>query len=434
MDNILDLLKGQLTGPIVGQLAKAAGLGENALPPGVLEKLAGVALAGLGQKAAAPGGADQIFGLINSLRSTPGMQDLPGNIGDILGSPEKAGELTKKGTDLAGQIFGGAGGLTSLFAILGPLLKLGSGALGPLMGLILPLLMGNIGKIVAGKGLNAAGLADLLKGQQGFLKDVVPAELAGQLGFASLGNAANAVKGAANAATSHAARETAKVASRAVEQAPGLPKWLVPALLGLLGLGALWALLPKGEEPAAPAAGGDTSAVLDTKPVTAQPPINVDAIKGAAVDAVKSAAAKLIPLKISDALSLDVPEGSFVETFGKFVTGASPDLTKTWTFDVAQYEAGTQELTPAAKLQFDLFAKVLQALPGLTVKFTGHSDAEGDAAVAEALAKADAVKKALTDRGVAAEKVVTESAGATKRVAPAGSAENNRLELGIIKL
>ncbi len=427
MDNILELLKGQLTGPIVGQLTKAAGLSDGALSSSMIEKIIGVILAGLGQKAAAPGGADQIFGLINTLRTTPGMQDLPGNIGDILGSPAKATELGKKGTDLATAIFGG--GLGNIVSILGPLLKMGSGALGPLMGLILPLLLGNIGKIVAGKGLNAAGLADLLKGQQGFLKDVVPPELAGQLGFAGLGNAAGKAADAVRTTTAAATRATAAV------EAPGLPKWLVPALLGLLGLGLVYFLLPKGEEPIAPP--GDTTAVLKTKPVEIQPPTAgavVDAAKGAVVDAAKTVAAKLIPFKLPDGTALELPEGSFVDTFGKFVTGASPDLSQTWAFNVAEYLPNTTELTPAAKLQFDIFAKMLQAMPTLTVKLTGHSADATEAGTVAALAKADAVKKALTDRGVAAEKVVTESAGATKPVAPAGDPKNERLELGVIKL
>lgn len=76
---------------------------------------------------------------------------------------------------------------------------------------------------------------------------------------------------------------------------------------------------------------------------------------------------------------------------------------------------------------------------GERVRLTGHTDSDGDEATNIALGqrRADVIKNYLTSRGLAANKIISSSAGESKPVASnateQGKAENRRTELQIIK-
>ena len=249
-ENLIDALKSQLSGAVVDQVSKHLGL-DSAKTGSAIGTTAATLLAALTQKATLPGGADQILGLIRNQAPAAGAPDSLSQLPDILSSPEKRGNLEKKGGDLVSQILGP--NLGAVLGALGGVLGLGKAVITPLMGMIAPLLLSVISKQVLSRGMNAQGLTDLLTSQTGFLKGALPADLTKSLGINSLADLGSQAVGAAHDATrkaaeygtgaakaaTHAASHTVKTA---VEETSGFPGWLLP-LLGLLALGLLGFLL-----------------------------------------------------------------------------------------------------------------------------------------------------------------------------------------------
>lgn len=99
------------------------------------------------------------------------------------------------------------------------------------------------------------------------------------------------------------------------------------------------------------------------------------------------------------------------------------------------FDADSAELSDAMKQSLADVADLLLRKPALRVSVEGHTDNRGDA---EALAelsrqRAEAVKRALVDRGVAPDRLETRGFGPERPVAPnltrRGRAQNNRVEL-----
>jgi uncharacterized surface protein with fasciclin (FAS1) repeats len=246
-ENLLDMLKTQLSGPLLEQIAKLLGL-DIGKTTAALGTTAATLLAGLTQKAAMPGGGDQILGLIRNQAPAGGAGaggDILSHLPDILSSPEKRGEFEQKGTDIAGQILGP--NLGAVLGALGGVLGLGKAVLTPLLGMLAPLLLNVISKQVLAKGLGAQGLTELLKGQVGFLKGALPPELTRSLGINSLADLGTGAAGAAGSAVKAAA-----------DGPSSFPNWLLP-VLGLLALALLALLLWRSMTPTEEAPKADTT-------------------------------------------------------------------------------------------------------------------------------------------------------------------------------
>jgi hypothetical protein len=211
--NIVDLIKNNLSGDMLGQLGSLVGAS-----PEQTKTAAGAAvpaiLAGLGKSASTTAGADRLSEMLNKL--DPNMVNNPGS---MLGGGEAAAQKGAGMLDsiLGGNLTGGLGGLLGKFS------GLGSGVIGKLLGYLAPIIMGVIAKSLGGAGkLNPQGLSSFFAEQQQNISNAMPA------GF-SLANIPG--MGDVGAAMSKAA-DSAK-------QGASTLSWLLPVLL--LGLAvALW--------------------------------------------------------------------------------------------------------------------------------------------------------------------------------------------------
>ena len=101
------------------------------------------------------------------------------------------------------------------------------------------------------------------------------------------------------------------------------------------------------------------------------------------------------------------------------------------------FATGRAELTPGAYDRIDRLARFLQAQPGRTVRIEGHTDNTGSDATNLRLseARANAVRDALTARGVSPSRIVTQGMGEAQPVASnsndAGRQQNRRVEIVI---
>lgn len=108
-------------------------------------------------------------------------------------------------------------------------------------------------------------------------------------------------------------------------------------------------------------------------------------------------------------------------------------------YDNLQFEIGKDIIKPESFPSLDVLAQTLIDAPTWKLKLSGHTDNTGSAAFNLALSKkrAEAVKKYLVSKGVAADRITTEGLGSTKPIASNDTAQgrnaNRRVEFLIIK-
>ncbi len=126
-----------------------------------------------------------------------------------------------------------------------------------------------------------------------------------------------------------------------------------------------------------------------------------------------------------------------VGTLGTYLAGndAAP---RTFAFDTMHFATSSSELTTPDKTTVDDVATVLAKYPTTNVKIVGYADARGTAAANGKLGldRANAVKVALTAKGIADGRIATGSGGDSDPVdtnaTANGQAENRRTELVVV--
>lgn len=206
--NLVDLVKGQLGGPALGQLGTLLGEDNNKTEAALGAAVPGL-LSGLTSAANADGGAS----LFNAVKDQD--DSMLDNIGGLL-TGGNSSSVMNQGSSMLGSILGNgaAGGLASAVAGLS---GIGGKSSSGLMGLLMPIVLGIVKRKVFGGGgfsQNAGGLLSLLNGQKDNVQAAMPSGFQNQLqssGFmdqisglgggaaAAVGGAAAAVGGAAGA-------------------------------------------------------------------------------------------------------------------------------------------------------------------------------------------------------------------------------------------
>ena len=179
--NIMDMVKGQVSDQLVGQIGgllgespeKARNAVDSALP---------TLLAGIGESAQDANGADALLNLVN--RQDDSVVD---NIGSMIGSNQSS-ELIESGTRGLGSLLG-SNGVTTMITGLAGQTGLGKGSAGSRLGLMTPMVVGQLNRKASADGLNASGLASMLKSQGTNISSAMPSGMIGHLEAAGFGEA-----------------------------------------------------------------------------------------------------------------------------------------------------------------------------------------------------------------------------------------------------
>lgn len=215
--NLLEMTKGAINSQVAAQIGTALGIDGPTATSAINAALPAI-FGGLARQASTPAGAASVFGALDRVDAT--MVD---NLGAAL-SGGKLQSLIELGTKLLPTIFGS--NYSSVFATLGRITGLGTGKIGPLLGMLAPIVIGMLAKVKKSSGLDLTAFSRLLMDQKENLTGL-DSGLVEQLGLGSVGGPPKQIL----EPTSHAMPSVAE--STRVAPTRGFSKismWLIPIL------------------------------------------------------------------------------------------------------------------------------------------------------------------------------------------------------------
>ena len=392
VQNIIALLKDQLNDNLLGKIAGFLGENKSGMTAAVGSALPSLLL-GLMKKGTEPGGAE---GLLRVLQEGKHDGSILDNLGSVLGGGSATTNLLSSGKGLLGSIFGDkTSGLGDLIASASGISK---NAGSSLLGILAPIVMGFLGKILKSQGgFNAKGLIDLLLGQKDFIKAALPSGVTNLLGVSNLEN----------------------LGRQAMQRAPAPKKknWLWWIILIIICLLILWLWRSCG-----------TQTVQDTAKKV-----------GEKISDTWAALGKFISKKLPNGVELNIPELGVENKLIAFIEDTKrPVDEKTWfSFDRLTFDTGKSTLKPESQEQLKNIAEILKAYPKVTLKLGGYTDNTGDPQANLKLSqqRAETVMADLVKLGVDAGRLKAEGYGQEHPVADnsteEGRAKNRRIDLRV---
>jgi uncharacterized protein DUF937 len=364
--NLTSVVMQFLTPEVIEKIASFLGIDRTAT-----QKAAGGAvpalLAGLSDLVATPTGASQLSRLLS--------QESGGSPTDLLGNAGPQG-LAETGANMLSGLFGGRT-MDTMAQVVGKFAGIGDSGGKSLLSILGPMVLGALGQQQRNSGLDANGLASLLRSQKDQIAAAIPAGLADQLGAAGLIDRAEAgLRSGAAAASAGASRASSasRQAGTWASQATQWPYWVI-ALAVLAGIG-WYAMQREGQETFAeqpvttrPATGtvGMAPAALTVDGVNLANQLNssIDKLKSALPGMTDAAAAQAALPKINEAtaqlndLSARVqrlsPDGR--SAFVKMIVLATPSINQ-----MCDKVLATPEVGPVAKPAIDDLRTKLDSL------------------------------------------------------------------------
>ena len=417
---LLNHLQKVFTPSAVSELARVLGENTTATQKAV-DGLLPTIISGVINQASDETGATRLYNLLNStpFDTDPTMSQLV----ETSGHRQKAAE---SGNALLKQLYGER--VHELAAATHQYSGVSLGSATTLTGLVMSVLMGFLHQQLATRNLNQTQLAALLHDEASSVHGLIPAALAGLLGWfvvaggpVTQGPVTTAIP-AANPVQTGRDEDT---------KAAGFP-WLRWLLIGL-GLLLLLFLLLRScnrdtgqtttapNEPASTATDTVASDLDGNERATAGPEVRV------AVD-------------LPGGRKLSLVERSFNYSLAQYLAAKGSTTPKVFTFDNLTFETDSARITAQARPHVDDLIQIMQAYPNLTIRIEGNTDSTGDDAINDPLSsqRAQAVKDELVKAGIQANRVATRELGDTKPVASnqteAGRQKNRRIDVVVTRI
>ena len=423
MPALLDSLT-SLAAPAVSLIAQRLGESDASVSRGVQSSIASV-LGGLLTKSTDVTATNRVFDLVTS-RDNAGnaVDDVSNLLGGMTPSPTSG-----IGASLLTTLFGNrVGSVGELIARSAGFKNPSSG--GSLLSLAAPLVLGFLGKQVREGSLNMGNLTNLLAGERDNILAAAPAGLTSLVDMSGAGSRPSYVEPPRSAQE----RDRAAAYANPVSPAARSNRWLWP-LLALAAILLIWFTTMRGR-------GSTVGATVDSAVSTGSVAIDSAASRTAA--AASDAAAKLGAFEkkaLPGGVELNVPERGIESQLIAFITDSSrPVNDTTWfNFDRLNFATGSASILPESEEQLNNIAAILKAYPNVNVKVGGYTDNTGDPAANRTLSqqRADAVRQALTGKGIDAKRMVAEGYGSNHPVGDnateEGRAMNRRIALRVTR-
>jgi len=426
--NIIGLLQNQLNDNLLTKISGLLGESKSGVTSAVGSALPSILL-GLMQKGSEPNGAASLTKMLQEGKHDGGILD---NLGSLLGGGSATTDFVSSGKNLFGSLFGDkAGGITDIIASASGISK---NAGSSLLGILAPIVMGFLGKILKAQGgLNPAGLTNLLLGQKEFIKSALPSGLTQLMGVTSLDSLG---------------RQTAHAAQAAAAPAKKIWPWIaliVAAVVVFFGWRSCSTqdVAQKATEATKQATTAAQGAADKAAETAKQAASAVQDTAGKVADQARDAWAalgKFFSKKLPSGIELNIPEFGVENKLVAFIEDAQrPVDDKTWfSFDRLTFETGKATLKPESQEQLKNIAEILKAYPKVMIKLGGYTDNTGDPQANLTLSqqRADTVMADLVKLGVDASRMKAEGYGQEHPVAEnsteEGRAKNRRIDIRVV--
>ncbi len=405
--NLLELINENITEDVVSKIAGF--LGES--PENTTSALSSAVpslLAGLVNKSADSQGASTVFNLLGQGTHDGGILN---NLVTAFAGGTGTNNLLSSGTTLLNSILGNkADGIANLVTHASGISKTSAGSL---LGMLMPVVFGVLGKTVKAQGITgAAGLASLLGSQSGFLKNFLPAGLGSILGMTNLTDLGKMASAAAPAQFDE-------------ESSGGFGKlwpWLLLPLLLFLGWGVF--KNSKQPEPAAP----EVSIQQPAAPALPAPEVVAPVIEKIS---------DFFEKTLSSGFAIKAAKDGFESKLIAFIedAGKAVDKESWFTMNGMVFDTGKATLKPESNVQMANIVEILKAYPNVKIKIGGYTDNKGKAKSNLALSekRAATVKNTLVAGGIDASRLEAEGYGSEHPVADnatdAGRQQNRRIDV-----
>ncbi len=419
--NLMGLLQDQLSGGVMSKLSGFLGESQDNTKKGMMAALPSV-IGGLMNKGATQEGAEGIMSMIKDGGHDGSMFD---NLEGLVGGGDATDKMMSSGKGIMDNLFGDK--LGSVVNSVSSTSGLAADKASSLLGMAGPMVLGMLGKQTAAKGLGASGLMSMLGSQGGFIKKFLPSGLGSVLGLASLGKVTEAVSGTVKNVGKTTAAAGGKVVDTAASTAAAggsFLRWLLPLLLvAALIAAALYFVRGCG--------GTGINTIDNAADKIGQ---TVDNAKDKVVETTNNVIKKL-SFKLPSGESVEFAEGSFGDSFVKYLQGGKAEANKRFTFDNLTFAVGSANLTEESAAIVGDIAKVMKGYPKVNIKLEGHTDNTGDAAKNKtlSLARATSVVNSLVGAGIDAKRLAAEGLGQDKPTASndteEGKKQNRRIEV-----
>jgi OmpA-OmpF porin, OOP family len=432
--NLLALLKDNLTPEMISKAANLVGE-DHASTATAMSGILPAVLGSVVGKASTADGASSIMSMITGGGHDGGMLD---NLGSMLGGGSNTDTMLSGGSGILSSLLGDKVG--AIASLIGNFAGIKSGSASSLMSMAAPMVMGLIGKQVSSNGLNASGLMSMLAGQKDHIAAAMPAglgdKLGGLLGMGSMfSGASSMMSGMANDASKTVSSATNYASERVDDASGGLPKWLLPLLIGAAVIaGLLYFMRGCNKTPEAVTSTMDSlstgmSAGMDSMASSANSAVS------SATDAMK----KLFKLKLPDGSEIEVPEGSLEDQIVKFIQDDNQKVDKKiwFNFDRLLFDTGKSTLKAESQEQIQKTVAILKAFPKVKIKIGGYTDNVGNASSNMKLSadRATVVMDALMAGGIDKSRLESEGYGDKNPVASndtdEGKAKNRRIAISV---
>lgn len=362
-------------------------------------------LGGLASKAQTKEGAHELLDVIHRDHLDTEQYE---HVADAIRDPNAIGNLMSTGGPLLDTVLPGKSGAVSNWVATHA--DINPAASKSLMSMVLPLVLGLIGRRVGGGG--ESGLMNLLGKPQAFLQDA-PGGLAGVLGMG--GAAAGAARSAVGEIGQRGQSSTAAMAGPSP-----LRKWLLPLLL-LLGLIALLGYFMSRRAPTSP----PSTAPASIAPAAPQ-------VSGGNLGA-------FMDRKLPNGATLHIPANGVESKLLAFIEDKSQQVSPTTWFslDRLEFETNASTLKSSSQEQLGNIAEIMKAYPQVTMKFGGYTDNTGNPEQNQRLSgeRANSAMNQVAALGVAPSRLAAEGYGEQHPIADnstdEGRQRNRRVDINV---
>lgn len=409
---LVDHLRSVFTNQAVGELARATNEGTVSTQK-ALDGLMPALTAGVSNQSQTREGAATLYRL---LTSTPFATDP--SLGQLVDTDTHRQKAAQSGNALLSQLFPDRSNRLADSTAQYSGVSLGSAT--TLTGLVMSVLMGFLHQQLVTSKLTEAQLATFLQSDTDSSRLAIPAALASTIGWLTGTPVTRPVT-----MTTPASSVIQPHQDKDDHKAVGFP-WLRWLLIGL-GLLLLFFLLMRTCNRDKTETTSTTQSLNESAPSVATDTI--------ASDLDGNEPQVRVGVDLPGGRKLNLVEKSFTYSLAQFLADKGGKVPKVFTFDDLTFETNSAQITAKARPNVDDLIQIMQSYPSIAIRIEGNTDSTGDDAINDPLSgqRAESVKQALIQGGIAPSRVTTRERGDTKPVAsnqtPAGRQMNRRIDV-----